>query len=122
MIARGIVPALCAVAMLAAFAGAARAEITPLHKAAWAGDLAVVEKLIAAGADPNARGGEYGFTPLRVAADNNENPALVKALIAGGADPNARDKAGLLPFDYARGNKALKGTDVYWRLNEARFE
>ena len=82
---RRLIPALCAIAMLAAFTGPARAE-TPLHKAA-AGDLAVVEKLIAAG-----------------------------------ADPKARDIGGKFPFDYAKNNKALQGTDVYWRLNEARFE
>ena len=116
---RRLIPALCAIAMLAAFTGPARAE-TPLHKAA-AGDLAVVEKLIAAGADPNARE-KYGNTPLHWAARHSNNSAVVEKLIAGGADPKARDIGGKFPFDYAKNNKALQGTDVYWRLNEARFE
>ena len=46
----------------------------------------------------------------------------VKAALAAGADPGARDVAGKTPFDYAKENEALKGTDAYWLLNEARFE
>ena len=84
---RRIVPALCAVAMLTAFTGPARAA-TPLHAAAFF----------------------------------NNNPAVIEALIAGGADMKARTKGGKTPFHYAKDNKALWGTDVYWRLNEARFE
>ena len=34
----------------------------------------------------------------------------------------ARNAAGETPWDLAKGNKALKGSDAYWRLNEARFE
>ena len=137
--------------MLAAFTGPARAE-TPLHKAVWKGDIALIEALIAGGADPNSRNegftllhmagfndnpaviealleaeadpearDKHGFTPLHAAAEYN-NPAVVEALIAGGADPKARTIDGQFPFDYAKNNKALQGTDVYWRLNEARFE
>ena len=98
----------------------ARADI-PLHAAALVGDLAVVEKLIAAGANPNTHT-NFGSTPLHYAAENNDNPAIVEVLIAGGANPNARDADGRFPFDHAKNNKALQGTDVYWRLNEARFE
>ena len=35
---------------------------------------------------------------------------------------NARDGSNKTPFDLAKENSALKGTDVYRRLNEARFE
>lgn len=83
---------------------------------------AVVGALITAGADPNARN-EGGMMPLHWAVTQKKiSPAVVEALITGGADPKARDKYGYIPFDYAKDNEALRGTDVYWRLNEARFE
>ena len=83
--------------------------------------LAMDAAVLAVTAAPNTRA-EGGFTPLHEAALNNPDPAAVAALIAGGADPGARDEAGMTPFDYAKDNEALQGTDVYWRLNEARSE
>lgn len=41
--------------------------------------------------------------------------------LEAGGDVHARDGSNKTPFDYAKENAALKGTDVYWRLNEARF-
>ena len=55
-------------------------------------------------------------------AARKDNLAIVEALIEAGADMKARDADGNAPFDHAKDNKALHGTDVYWRLNEARFE
>lgn len=46
----------------------------------------------------------------------------VSAAIAAGADPAARDEDGKTPFDYMEDNEALRGTDVYRRLNEDRFK
>ena len=34
----------------------------------------------------------------------------------------ARQKNGETPGDFAQNNDALKGTDVYWRLNKAQYE
>ena len=98
---------------------------TPLHAAAGLNPepsvVAVIAILAEAGADPNART-EDDFTPLHAAAGLNPEPSAIKALIEAGADPAARDRWGKMPFDYAKDNEALQGTDAYWRLNDARFE
>ena len=65
---------------------------------------------------------EDGDTPLHWAALANANPSVIAALIEAGADPGARDDAGKTPFDYAKDNEALKGTEAYWLLNDGRFE
>ncbi|MCG7597640.1 ankyrin repeat domain-containing protein [Mycobacterium sp. PSTR-4-N] len=39
------------------------AGATPLHHAAWAGDLPLIDRLLAAGADPSAVDGRFGTTP-----------------------------------------------------------
>ena len=96
---------------------------TPLHLAVGKNpEPSVVAALIEAGADPNAREAEVGATPLHEAAFRNPAPSVVAALIDAGADPSARDKGGKTAFDYAKGNEALRGTDVYRRLNEGRFK
>ena len=111
----------------------ARAEdgSTPLHQAAeYNESLAVVEALLAAGANTEARD-EDGNTPLHVASEyvnefvsGDEDPhagAAIEALLAAGADAAARNAAGKTPWDLAQENEALKGSDAYWRLNDARF-
>jgi ankyrin repeat protein len=55
---------------------------------------------------------------LHWAAGHNETPAAVALLLDHGADPKLRDRDGKLPVEYAAGNEKLKGTDVYWRLND----
>ena len=96
---------------------------TPLHRAARSQTPAVITALVNAGADPNARTerpSAYGFTPLHLAAFG-QTPAVVTALLNAGADPNARNEYGRTPFELIPEDSPLKGTDVYWRLNEARF-
>lgn len=80
--------------------------------------MAVV--LLAACAGPKARAQEW--TPLHAAASKSSDPSEIRALIEGGVAPRARGEVGKLPFDLAKDNEALQGTDVYWRLHEARFE
>ncbi len=81
---------------------------------------AAVQALLDRGANVNARA-EYGVTPLHL-APSNENPAAVALLLDRDADATLRDKENTLPFDEAKKNGKLKGTAVYWRLNDARFE
>lgn len=77
---------------------------TPLHAAAQLGSLELVKKLLAKGADPNARNAKVPYngppanpfrppageiTPLHVAAKANQLE-IVKALLAAGADPQLK--------------------------------
>jgi hypothetical protein len=38
---------------------------TPLHQAAWEGDLVLIRRLLDAGADPSLTDGRFGSTPLQ---------------------------------------------------------
>ena len=59
---------------------------TPLHFAAANKDLAVIQALMAAGADPKARNyGGRGVTPLEIAVRFNDSATVFQALMA--ADP-----------------------------------
>ena len=79
-----------------------------------------VADCLRSGADPKARAGA-GWTPLHVAAGSTENPAVITVLLDAGADPKARAENGVTPWDLAKDREPLKGSDAYWRLNEARF-
>ncbi len=124
-------------------------EVTSTLTETAEANLSVIEALLAADADVNARD-ERGRTPLhemlssaqlfdemlrdedwkpaeeatrrRFAAFINRTPSAIEALLDAGADPALRDEDGKVPFDYAKDNEALKGTEAYWRLNDGRFE
>lgn len=65
------------------------ARYTGLHAAAARGDVAVIRRLLAQGAAPDARDGN-GRTPLHVAAFTSHGETA-RALVGGGTDPNALD-------------------------------
>lgn len=64
-------------------------KITPLHSAAFHGQIAELKKLIAAGAPVNAPD-FYGWTPLHDAVISGHTEA-VELLIAASANVNAQD-------------------------------
>ncbi|MCW5807636.1 MAG: ankyrin repeat domain-containing protein [Deltaproteobacteria bacterium] len=76
---------------------------TLLHEACWHKRTDLVETLLDAGADPNARG-DLGRTPLHCAV--NDAPAaaalpLVERLLARGAVRDLEDDLGFLPAEWA---------------------
>ena len=64
--------------------------VTPLALACLNGNLAIVEALLAAGADPNAVQTHSGETALMTAARTGAAP-VVRALLDKGADVNAKE-------------------------------
>ena len=77
----------------------AMAAENELHKAATAGDVAKLNRLIKAGADVNAVN-EDGWTPLHSAVYGGHTDAVI-ALIKAGADINAVNEIGWTPLHNA---------------------
>lgn len=83
--------------------------VQPLHSAAAASHRAVAERLLAAGAHPDARQ-LGGYVPLHAAAQNRDE-ALVDLLLGHGADPSLETDDGRSAADIARaaGHDELAG-------------
>jgi ankyrin repeat protein len=73
---------------LGSFATVETTIASPIHEAAVAGDVELVEMLIENGADVDDRD-VHGYTPLLLAIQAGHTD-IAKVLIAGGADVNAR--------------------------------
>jgi ankyrin repeat protein len=73
--------------------------VLPLHSASSGGHAEIVELLLEAGAEPDARQ-RHGWTPLQAAAQNGDARSL-EALLAAGADPTLRNDDGLSAADLA---------------------
>jgi uncharacterized protein len=82
-------------------------RIQPLHAAVAGRHHEIAARLIAAGADVNARQ-QGGYTPLLAAAGNGD-AELVHTLLEAGADPRLADDAGIRPAELAdkHGHAAL---------------
>lgn len=95
---------------------------TALHH--WAvsdGKAEVFTELVEAGANINARS-RNGWRPLHLAASQATEPRIVTLLLEAGAQANAQTENGRTPWDLAQENATLRGTDAWWKLNDARFE
>ncbi|NWS08842.1 ANR52 phosphatase, partial [Motacilla alba] len=79
---------------------------TPLHAAAYIGDVAILELLILSGANVNAKDTVW-LTPLHRAAASRHEVAL-QLLLKHSADVNARDKHWQTPLHVAAANRATK--------------
>src|SRR5712691_8952051 len=104
-------------------------DVTPLHQAVRARNLAVVEVLLARGADANARDKSRRSTPLRRAvsgtgAGGTAGTAdlmvpLTRLLLAYGADPDAQDKRGVPVHASARAPDVRAVLDEQRRMMHA---
>ena len=79
-----------------------------------------IESLLKAGADIEARDKD-GETPLIIAARSN-NPEVIEVLLTGGANAKAKNEAGETALDYAKKNKKIYKTKLYWKLNDLQYE
>lgn len=87
---------------LAATTGSWRRQ--PLHWAASGGHRALVERLLARGADPDARD-RFGCTPLHLAAELGREET-VRVLLDAGADVHARSRNGKTALHLAAQRRA----------------
>ena len=94
---------------------------TPLHEAAYSGHVEAIGALLDdERTDLRARD-RNGDTPVHEAAYSGHVEAI-GALLDAGADPGARNKYGDTAFDLIPDDSPLVGTEVYWRLNDARWD
>lgn len=94
---------------------------TALVKAIEAGNVKVVETLLAGGADANLAD-DYGMTALHYAALRAKKVAIPKALVEAGADPKKKSKKkhdlwagaakGTTPLEMARARRSPEKTIV----------
>jgi len=88
-------------AVVALWASAAMAGVNEdLCLAAWHGDLREVKRLIAKGADVNAKVSKYGLTALMHASMNGDREVM-QELLSKGAEVNAKNNDGRTALMFA---------------------
>ena len=65
---------------------------------------------------------EEGMTALMFAAKYSKSPLVLETLIDNGADVKLYDNTGQTALDYAKNNKALFNTDIYWKINDMLYD
>ena len=80
--------------------------------------LEQVRACLSTGADPNEPDTQ-GLIALHRAARDTTDSAVIEVLLDAGANPRASSIAGRLPWDYARRNDEIKGSDAYQQLRMA---
>lgn len=76
--------------------------LTPLHIATWRNHIPIVRKLLAAGADPDARDGESGWSSLHRALHFG-HLVVASVLLQSGATIILEDSKGRIPVDLISG-------------------
>uniref|UniRef100_A0A5B6ZHI1 Uncharacterized protein n=1 Tax=Davidia involucrata TaxID=16924 RepID=A0A5B6ZHI1_DAVIN len=76
--------------------------LTPLHIATWRNHIPIVRRLLAAGADPNARDGESGWSSLHRALHFG-HLAVASILLQSGASITLEDSKSRTPVDLISG-------------------
>ena len=95
--------------------------LSPAEPHSVYGDTAVVEALLAARAEVDARD-DAGYTPLHGAGGLSRNPMVLALLLEAGADPDARTGAGETPLDIAGRRTPFEKQELLSTWRKARSQ
>lgn len=87
--------------------------LTPLHGAAWGGDVSIIRRFLDLGARVDATA-DQGVTPLMKAAWSGK-PAAVRVLLGAGADPTRKDGQGRTARGYVQQRKHREVAELLLR-------